>query len=185
MDAELCILSLCQPELSLDAQSLNARLTRLEEQLKSGSLTVAVRQEQPEIAVPDQPEPVQLIEEVSPVVVVQTDAPIGFWTDVVAAVRKELKPPACGFFATTANAPVKGILSGDQVVLQCSNGFAYEMVNKPEILSLVARKASAILGQQVTAKAVDSTAVPTKNKRMESLLSFGKEHPDIINIQNN
>ena len=64
----------------------------------------------------------------------QTEAPIGFWPDIVAAVRKELKPPACGFFAVTPNAPVKGILSGSQVILQCSNGFALEMVNKPEIL---------------------------------------------------
>ena len=185
MDAELCILSLCQPELTLDAESLNARLSRLEEQLKSGTLTLAVKQEKSETVVPDQPEPVPTAEEVPPVVIEQTDAPIGFWTDVVAAVRKELKPPACGFFATTPSAPVKGILSGDQVVLRCSNSFAYEMVNKPEILSLVARKASAILGRQVTANAIDSTAAPTKNKKMESLLSFGKEHPDIINIQNN
>lgn len=185
MDAELCILSLCQPELTLDAESLNARLTRLEEQLKAGTLTVTVKQEQPEIKVTDQPEAVPTIEEVAPAVIEQTETPIGFWTDVVAAVRKELKAPACGFFATTPSAPVKGVLSGEQVVLQCSNRFAYEMVNKPEILSLVARKASAILGRQVTAKAIDSTAVPTKNKKMESLLSFGKEHPDIINIQNN
>ena len=184
MDAELCILSLCQPELTLDAESLNARLTRLEEQLKSGAITVTVANE------PQDEQP--LLEQTSveaevtvPPVIEPSDAPIGFWTDVVGAVRKELKPPACGFFATTPNAPVQGILSGNQVILQCSNGFAYEMVNKQEILSLVARKASAILGYQVTAKAVDSTSVVVKNERMESLLSFGKEHPDIINIQNN
>ena len=33
MDAELCIVELCQPELSLDTKALNARLTRLEEQV--------------------------------------------------------------------------------------------------------------------------------------------------------
>ena len=185
MDAELCILSLCQPELSLDANSLNARLSRLEEQLKSGTVTVTVSEPDPVPQLPDvtvqedvQQEPCAQIPE-------QTQEPIGFWTDVVSAVRKELKPPACGFFTTTPNAPVKGILCGSQVILQCSNGFALEMVNKPEILSLVARKASAILGRQVTAKAQDPSAGVSKNEKMESLLNFGKEHPDIIKIKNN
>lgn len=187
MDAELCILSLCQPELTLDAESLNARLTRLEEQIKSGAvtLTVAPAAATPAPELPREPEPVEATEEPCVPVTEQTEAPIGFWTDVVMAVRKELKPPACGFFATTPNAPVKGILSGSQVILQCSNSFALEMVNKPEILSLVARKASAILGRPVTAKAVDPSAGPSKNEKMESLLNFGKEHPDIIKITNN
>ena len=44
MDAELCILELCQPELSLDAKALNARLTRLEEQLKTGTFVAAAPQ---------------------------------------------------------------------------------------------------------------------------------------------
>ena len=50
MDAELCILELCQPELSLDAKSLNARLTRLEDQIKTGSFVVTKPQAQPPIA---------------------------------------------------------------------------------------------------------------------------------------
>jgi len=189
MDAELCILSLCQPELTLDAESLNARLTKLEEQIKSGVITLTVNQEEfkpkPLAEGESEPDPVVQSEEVCPPIVEQLDAPVGFWTDVVAAVRKELKPPACGFFTTTPNAPIRGVLSGSLVVLQCSNSFAYEMVNKPEILALVARKASAILGHQVSAKVVDSTAIPSRNKKMESLLSFSKEHPDIINIENN
>ena len=184
-DAELCILSLCQPGLSLDAESLNARLTHLEEQIRSGAVTLTVTPEQPIPQTTPESVPVEQQEEMCEPEFEQTDTPIGFWTDVVAAVRKELKPPACGFFATTANAPVKGILSGSTVILQCSNGFALEMVNKPEILALVAKKASTILGRQVTAKAVDATAGPSKNARMESLLNFGKEHPDIIKIQNN
>ena len=186
MDAELCILSLCQPSLSLDAQSLNARLTHLEEQIRSGAIEVAFKKETVECAPVQEPEITKQQEEiVVPVIAEDADTPIGFWADVVSAVRKELKPPACGFFTTTPNAPVKGILSGNQIVLQCSNNFAYEMVNKPEILSMVAKKASSILGRQVNAKIVDSTSVPTKNAKMESLLNFSKEHPDIINIQNN
>lgn len=185
MDAELCILSLCQPELNLDAESLNARLTRLEEQIKSGAVPFNAPAPEPVNQIPVEPKTEEQPEEPCVSVGEPTEAPIGFWPDVVAAVRKELKPPACGFFATTPNAPVKGILSGSQIILQCSNGFALEMVNKPEILALVARKASAILGRQVTAKAVDPSKGPVKNERFESLLNFGKEYPDIVKIKNN
>ncbi len=36
MDAEMCLMNLCEPSLRLDAQSLNARLGRVEEQLRAG-----------------------------------------------------------------------------------------------------------------------------------------------------
>jgi hypothetical protein len=50
---------------------------------------------------------------------------------------------------------------------------------------MVARKASVQLGRPVTVKAVDVSAAPVKNKNMDALLSFGKEHPDIVKIKNN
>ena len=81
----------------------------------------------------------------------QTQTPAGFWPDLVAAVRQEMRPPVSGFFTTTPTAPVLGSVSGDQVVLRCANKFALEMINKPEILALVSRKASAILGRPVRA----------------------------------
>ena len=190
MDAELCILTLCQPELSLDAESLNARLTRLEEQLKTGMFTVIAPQPNGSVLPEQQPAPqAEIRTEIElppePVEEILEEQPIGFWADLVRSVRKELKPPACGFFAATANAPVQGVVSGSQVLLKCSNGFALEMVNKPEILEMVARKASVQLGRPVTVKAVDASAAPVKNKNMDALLSFGKEHPDIIKIKNN
>ena len=194
MDAELCILSLCQPQLSLDAESLNARLTKLEEQLKTGMITVAapasavqnaaseVHQPEPEAEAKAE-EPAQ-VEPASGEPMVIDAQPVGFWTDLVSAVKKELRPPACGFFATTPNAPIQGVVSGDKLLLKCSNAFAYEMVNKPEILELVSRKATVLLGRAVTAAVVDASANPAKNKNLESLLNFGKEHPDIIKIKN-
>ena len=42
LDAELCVLNLCQPELSLDAEALNARITRIEDKINSGDLQVKV-----------------------------------------------------------------------------------------------------------------------------------------------
>ena len=188
VDAELCILSLCQPELTLDAQSLNARLTRLEEQIKSGSFvapaaapvieSAAVQDEEEYPPMPDD-EDAPPVMEVEPVAV----APVGFWTDLACSIRRELKPPVSGFFAPTPNAPVQGILQGNKLILRCANSFTQEMVNKTAIVELVSRKASAQLGHPVTVSVVDKTERLEDNAKMEGLLSFGRAHSDIIHIK--
>ncbi len=189
MDVELCIISLCQPEMQLDEGSLNARLSRLEEQIKSGSITVATAPAAPAKVpekVEEKPEPKQ---EEAPQETPQPEekpteeAPVGFWTDLVSAVRQELRPPVSGFFITSPNAPVQGTLVGDKVVLNCNTPFTTEMVNKPEILALVSRKASAILGRPVRVEAVDKSAAPERNAGFQQLINFGKEHSDIVNIK--
>ena len=189
MDAELCILSMCQPKLQLDAQALNARLTRLEERLDSGDFTAPVKaaaapvEEEELPPLPDDMDAPPLIEEIPAPRVESQPIPAAFWTELVAAVRQELKPPVSGFFITTPNAPIQGVLSGNQVILKCANAFTLEMISKPEILALVGRKASSILGHPVTASAVDKTAKPENNAQMEHLMRFGREHSDIINIK--
>ncbi len=190
MDAELCIISLCQPELQLDEVSLNARLTRLEEQVKSGSFTVAAQpaeSEETPKAVEEEPAPQQ--EEEAPEEAPQPakapadDAPVGFWTDLVSAVRQELRPPESGFFIVSPNAPVQGALTGDVVVLRCNTHFTLEMVNKPDILNLVGRKAAAILGRPVRVEAVDQSAKPAHSPGFQQLINFGKEHSDIVTVK--
>ncbi len=191
MDAELCLIRLCQPELQMDAQSLNARLTRMEEQLKNGSFVTAapmqqaVKEEPPEELppIPDDRDAPPIQEEEIPKAAEST--PVGFWAELVSAIRQEMKPPLVGFFTTGENATVQGILRGQQVVLRCTNGFILEMVNKPEVLGMVARKASAILGKNVTAKAEDMSAKPQTSERMERLMNFGRAHSDIVNIKDN
>ncbi len=196
MDAELCIMELCQPELSLDAKALNARLTRLEEQIKSGAITVAVQPTKTPgkaVAVPediydeeDRPplpgdEDAPPEEEPAPV----NEAPMGFWTELVSGVRKELKPPASGFFVASPSAPVQGALVGNKLELRCSNAFTAETIGRPDILEVVSRKAGAMLGRPVQALVVDMSAAPKNNPRMEQLLNFGKAHSDVVKIRNN
>ncbi len=193
LDAELCILELCQPELSLDIKALNARLTRIEDQLRTGDFAAPVP-----TGKPVQPVPADIVDEELPPAPDDTDAPpveeipeavneapMGFWTDLVAAVRPELRLPAKGFFAATPNAPIQGILRGDKLELQCANAFTMETINKPEILAVVSRKASVQLQRPITAVAVDMSARPANSSRMEQLLNFGKTHSDIVKIRNN
>lgn len=187
MDAELCIVNLCQPELSLDAESVNSRITRLEEMLKSGCLpTAAVQPHAEDEERPPMPDdvdaPPEVVEQEAAHIMDQT--PSGFWVDMVSEIRSELKPPASGFFVTTPNAPVEGRLRDNKLELVCAAGFIVDVLNKPEILDMISRKASAKIGRPVRAVAVDKTKLNMKSKQMEKLLKFGQEHSDIIKIKN-
>ena len=194
MDAELCILELCRPELSLEADALNARLTRLEEQLKSGKFVVNAVSPQVNA------KPVDVIDEELPPLPDDGDAPpdpdgepeapapgdeapMGFWSELVGAVHRELKPPLSGFFVATENAPVRGTLKGNRLDLMCSNSFIKEMIDKPQILEVVSRKASAQLGRPVNAFAVDGSRKAENNAGMNRLLDFAREHPDIVTVK--
>ena len=190
MDAELCIINMCQPELDLNAEALNARLTRMEERIAAGDIPVAkqpaskivpadvVDDERPPL--PDDADAPPMQEEPRPMV---NDAPIGFWTDLAAAIRKELPPTMMGNFSGAANAPVQGMLQGDTLVLLCSNPFTMTSINKPEILSLVSRKASAKLGRTIRVIAEDRSGKQQGNAKMDQLLNFGRAHADVIKIK--
>ena len=186
VDAELCIVEMCRPELSLDAKSLNARLTRLEDQIKSGQITVsAVSAPVPEAEeerppMPDDDDaPPETVEAVPPVFA-DSDS---FWAELVPAVKSEMRPPISGFFAVGPTSPIRGVLAGDRLEVRCSNTFTFESICKPEILEVFSRKASAQLGRKITAVAVDLSQKQNNAPRMEQLLQFGREHQDIIRIK--
>ena len=195
LDAELCILNLCQPELSLDAESLNARLTRLEDQLKTGRFVVSAPNREEKMAVPedlDERPPLPGDEDAPPSEDVSapvqksstnTQAPAGFWTELMTASRKELKPPAFGFFFAAKDSPLRGALKGDVLEMRCLNAFVADTVNKPDILEVVTRKASALLGRPVRVTVVDMSAKPANNPQMEKLLNFGRAHSDVVKIK--
>jgi DNA polymerase-3 subunit gamma/tau len=186
MDAEMCIINLCQPELSLEAEALNARLTRLEEQIKTG---VVISREEAPASAPEKkkekPVSAPKAEEIAAPAPKQeppTEAPVGFWIEVATQIRQELTAPAVrGYFAQNPNAPVQGVLVGDRLELRCDNDFVLGFVNKPEILQLAARKASAVLGRAVQAVAVNKNSAAADG--MEHFLKLSQQHPDHIRIK--
>lgn len=187
VDAEICIVNLCQSELALDPQAMNARLTKLEDQIRSGAFVANVQPAaQPEEDIPEDDRPPFPDDEDAPPAehyeAPVDEAPVGFWTDIAAQTRQELQPPVSGFFAPTPNSPVKGILKGDTLILQCASPFAADIINKPEVLQVVARKASAKLGRQIRVQAADQSNGGNP-ERMDQLLQFGKSHSDIVNIK--
>ena len=194
MDAEICIVNLCQPELQLDIDSLNSRLTRLEEQVKSGRFvtTVPVPAQTPSDGedddrppMPDDADapPAEDAPVSAPASAAAPQAPVGFWTDLVTSVGREILPPAKGFFVANQNSPLRGALNGDVLYLLCENTFVADTVNKPAILEVVTRKASAMLGRPIQVRVSDRSNKPQKTAQMDQLLKFGKAHSDVIKIK--
>ena len=197
MDAELCLMNLCEPAMQMDPESLNARLSKLEERLRTGDFTApaqkaappAPRQEEEELppppgdeeAPPDPDAPAPQPTKPAPP---KDETPIGFWPDLAAAMRQELTKSMAGFFYASENAPVQGRIRGDRLGLICANAFVAQMIDKPEVRELASRKASAMLGRPIQAVVVDRTAKPEKSKQMEQLLQFGRAHEDIVTIKN-
>ena len=185
MDAELCVLNLCQPELTLAAESINARLCRVEDQLKSGCITVqnpiAVSKIEDELPPPpdDWDAPPAEVEEAPST----SELPVGFWMDLTADLRGSLPINVRGFFQTSQNPQVCGVLKGDTLELRCDSAFTTGMLDKPEIISLIMQKASARLGRQIRISVVDTTAKPRMNQNISQLLDFGRAHSDIVRIK--
>ena len=111
----------------------------------------------------------------------EPELPVGFWTDLCTDVRKELKPPALGFF--TPNGPIRHKLQGDTLVLTCDADFTAQVINKADVLEVIARKASAKLGRLIFVKVLDSKSAVNNSQQMEQLLRFGRDHSGIINIK--
>ena len=188
MDAELCILNLCQPELTLAVESINARLCRVEDQLKSGNITIHTPAAVP-VAEEELPPPLDDLDAppapIEDLATSDPELPVGFWTDLTADLRVSLPINVRGFFFQSQNPQVNGVLKEDVLELRCDSSFTAHELDKPEILSIVALKASARLGRQIRVAVVDITARPSINRNMSQLLDFGRAHSDIVRIKDN
>ena len=189
MDAELCIVKMCQPELDMDIDGLLARLTRIEEQIATGDFaprTVPQEVSQSETSAakpPVQDLPVIPADSTDLNLQLEDQAPVGFWTDVARSLKSELSPSLCGFFGSGSNAPVQGLVNGDILILLCANNFILDIINKPEILASIARKASAKLGRPLRIVLKDRNGLEHRTVEIEDLLDFGRNHSDVINIK--
>ena len=196
IDGELCVLNLCNPSLTLEADALNARLTKLEEQIATGQFVQAApaKPQQPKPDWEDGPPPLDDADappdpDAPPVPVKKqpqpqaSAAPAGFWSDLAAKVRPELGPTLRGFFTATPNNPVRVQFQGEILILLCDGDFVHGMINKPEILDLVAQKATVLLGHRPQVRAVNARQKADSNENMKHLLDFSQAHSDIVKIK--
>lgn len=189
IDAELCLMKLCNPALQSDGESLNARLTKLEEQISSGKLTVQAAPAQQEETppwdeeemppFPDDADAPWCEEDELPAAKPEPAAeePTGFWPDLVSALRAEFRPPVRGFFVV--NGPIRPELKGDVLNLAAESDFVKNMIAKPEVLQAVGQKASALLGRpvRVTAGIAGGPAIQGHD-RLDDLIALGNQLGD-------
>lgn len=200
VDAELCLLQMCQPQLSFDAQALSARIGRVEEQLASGAFTAAPRSVQ-KSALPE-----DLDDDERPPLPDDADDPLrgmmpdgqpgqaapqraasaandtAFWPDLVQSLRAELSVRERGFF--TPNGPVHPVLKDDTLTLAADTDFVLNIIRKPAVQELVQKKASAALGRPIAVRFARKDQVSENgNDPMDALVAFGGQHNDIFTIK--
>lgn len=192
IDAELCLLRLCEPEAVLDAASLNARISRLETKIASGMIAVQTpAQSAAEKSAPDDDERPPIPEDAPPLpeeMTAQADvqsspAPADFWPKLVQRLRTELKPPALSMFVLAENAPTVGMLRGDTLELEIRVPVAEGLVNKPNVLQTITECASAQAGRPIKVRLTHPGEQKQHNKSFDRLMNFGAEHPEIIDFK--
>ena len=193
IDAELALLRLCEVEAKLDAQSLSARISRLENKLASGVVPAAAQtaEETPPVPaaeeappwddadappLPDEPSEPQRE------VAAQSQAPSGFWQNLVERLHQTLKRSAASQFTAGEDSPVRGRLSGERLLLICRTPLAGQLVGAPENLQAIGECASALLGRRVTAHLAEPEK-QRENPNFNKLLTFAKDHPDIVELK--
>ena len=202
--AELCLMQLCEPSLKLDAQSLGARVSKLEERLATGNFTPAKQQAKAESAeneedddrppFPDDADdplaglapPMDAREAEKPQEKKATDGAQEEldrrWPELVASLREGLGVRERGFFAP--GGPVRPRLKGDTLILTAPSQFVLDIIKGPNVQKIAAEKASAFFGHPMQVQFALAGQLNASGKDpMDALLALGEEHSDIMTIK--
>ena len=203
--AELCLMQLCEPSLKLDAQSLGARVSKLEERLATGNFTPAKQTAKAENAQDDNEDddrppfpddaddplaglapPMDAREAEKPQ---EKPASNGAqeeldrrWPELAASLREGLGVRERGFFAP--GGPVRPRLKGDTLILTAPSQFVLDIIKGPNVQKIAAEKASAFFGHPMQVQfALAGQLDASGRDPMDALLALGKEHSDIMTIK--
>ena len=197
--AELLLMQLCEPSLRLDAQALDARISRVEEQLASGVLVKSAPKsggsgdgfdddrppfpddaDDPERGIAPPPLP-QTQEQ--PPAAPKAETPAGFWPALSEKLRAALPAKLSGFFAV--NGPIHPVLQGDALIMAADSDFVLDLVKKtPDTEALIREKAAAILGKPVSVRFARKNQLSRLgDDPMDALVRFGQQHSDIFTIK--
>ena len=203
--AELCLMQLCEPSLKLDAQSLGARVSKLEERLATGNFTPAKQTAKAENAQDDNEDddrppfpddaddplaglapPMDAREAERPQ---EKPASNGAqeeldrrWPELAASLREGLGVRERGFFAP--GGPVRPRLKGDTLILTAPSQFVLDIIKGPNVQKIAAEKASAFFGHPMQVQFALAGQLDASGKDpMDALLALGEEHSDIMTIK--
>ncbi|MGX8692727.1 MAG: DNA polymerase III subunit gamma/tau [Clostridia bacterium] len=196
MNAELCLVSLCDNSLGDSTAELRARLSRLEEQLRGGLPAAAPlkeaepqpaaprpepKEEEPQPAAP-RPEPKE--EEPQPAPPVPEEAPTPRQeaaeepADLWKAIQKRLAPRLTMELRTILNNPdmILGAMKGELLQIEAAPGYAYMRFNRPELLQAFAETATAIRGRETRVQLADRKPRQQAGRSLDELRGFQEVH---------
>ena len=193
--AELCLMQLCEPSLKLDAQSLGARVSKLEERLATGNFTPAKQQAKAESAENEE-------DDDRPPFPDDADDPLAGLAPPMDAREIERAPEKAsdgaqeeldrrreglgvrerGFFAP--GGPVRPRLKGDTLILTAPSQFVLDIIKSPNVQKIAAEKVSAFFGRPMQVQfALAGQLDASGRDPMDALLALGEEHSDIMTIK--
>ena len=151
MDAELCLIHLCQPALSFDVRDLTARISRLEgelgdklilleQKLQSGQFVPSQTAPEPLPAAPVPPEPASEPEAAPP----EPPKSDGQWEAICKKVQPELDMIRRPFLDQ-----LTGQVQGTDLILIPPNEYIKNMTGQKDIMEKIREKAAVVLGQPV------------------------------------
>lgn len=97
----------------------------------------------------------------------------GFWPALLPGLKPLLSPAVWPFVSNPAM--TTGALAGDTLTLEAKVSVTKAMIDKPEILDVIAQAAAARLGRSIT---VSVSAPPPKAGNMEDLFAIGQQLDD-------
>lgn len=200
-DAELCLIRLGDESLDGSALGLSARVARLETMMAYPPAQVAKPQSEPvsqpaptpvpapapepdgeeevpppweETPPPAREEQAEAPERAAPEPVpAPVSAPggdTGFWPALLPGLKPLLSPAVWPFVSNPAM--TSGTLAGDTLILEAKVSVTKSVIDKPEVLEVIARTAETRLGRQVT---VTVQAPPPVAGSLDDLLAMGRE----------
>ena len=199
MNAELCLVSLCDNSLGDSTADLRARISRLEEAVRNGgSAALAAADSAAPASVPAAPPPEPLRvpepvvtrpeparEEPQPVPARAPEAaaepepqPAEEPADLWKAIQKRLAPRMTMEMRTILQNPdlVFGTLSGDTLQVEAAPGYAYMRFNRPELLQLLGETATALRGRVTRVQLADRKPRQQSGRSLDELRDFKEVH---------
>ena len=193
VDVELCLLQMCDPGLSLDAEAINARLSRVEAVLASGVLPAPAKEPEGEAPARDGTEapppsdrdaPPSPREE--PPAALPPDSggeelPVSFWADLIRAVQR-WRPSLASYFNNNDAHFLSPALRGDLLELTAASDYVKSLVDREDIRDYVAQQASALLRRPVRVRFVLRGTAPAEGEGVRRLMEKGRQYPGLFHI---
>ena len=179
IDAELCLLRLCDERLDTDPRSILARLSKLEAQIGSGARIVPLAQTPAPVIEPTK-EPEKPVEEPS----IPTQEPsmpdTDFWNRLCDVLRPQLSISDQWLFSPASRGKVSGALDGGSLIITVADAFTKGMAEK--LQEPISRTAAQLLGKPVRVRFTVRGEASSADG-FDQLKMLGQTYPDIVHIQ--